>query len=131
MAQQPPELLVSVRSAAEAEAALEGGAHLIDVKEPRHGSLGRAADAVIGAVVARVAGRRPVSAALGELADAADGSPWSGAGLDYAKWGLSGMAGRDWRRRLAAVEQGLAAASPTCRPVTVAYADWERAGAPA
>ena len=33
-------LLVSVRDAAEAEAALRGGATLIDVKEPRHGSLG-------------------------------------------------------------------------------------------
>src|SRR5207237_10897019 len=34
-------LLVSVRSATEAGAALEGGADLIDIKEPRHGPLGR------------------------------------------------------------------------------------------
>ena len=33
-------LLVSVRSADEAEVALEGGADIIDVKEPLHGSLG-------------------------------------------------------------------------------------------
>ena len=33
-------LLVSVRSAAEAAAALEGGAHVIDVKEPLNGALG-------------------------------------------------------------------------------------------
>ena len=35
-------LLVSVRNGQEAEAALAGGAHVIDVKEPARGSLGRA-----------------------------------------------------------------------------------------
>src|SRR5690554_1200212 len=50
-----PRLLVSVRSPEEAEAALVGGADLIDVKEPAAGSLGRAADAVIEAVIGCVA----------------------------------------------------------------------------
>ena len=36
-------LLVSVRNVEEALAALEGGASLIDVKEPSRGPLGRAA----------------------------------------------------------------------------------------
>src|SRR5207244_7336185 len=35
-------LLVSVRSAAEAETALAGGADVVDVKEPRRGALGPA-----------------------------------------------------------------------------------------
>src|SRR5690242_18461623 len=60
-------LLVSVRSAAEAQAALTGGASLIDVKEPARGSLGRADAATLTDVLRMVAGRRPVSAALGEL----------------------------------------------------------------
>src|SRR5262245_13850027 len=64
-------LLVSVRSAAEAHAALAGGADLIDVKEPSRGPLGRADDSVISAVLVAVHGRRPVSAAMGELADMA------------------------------------------------------------
>ena len=64
-----PGLLVSVRSAAEACAALAGGAALIDVKEPAHGPLGRASDDVIRAVMDAVGGRCAVSAALGELAD--------------------------------------------------------------
>ena len=51
-------LLVSVRSAAEAEAALSGGASVIDVKEPTRGALGRADDAVIADVVRSPAGRR-------------------------------------------------------------------------
>ena len=46
-------LLVSVRSVEEAEAALAGGADLIDVKEPTRGSLGRADDAVIAAILRR------------------------------------------------------------------------------
>src|SRR5215212_6095908 len=55
-----PGLLVSVRNVEEAHRALEGGAALIDVKEPSRGALGRADDNVIAAVVAAVAGRRPV-----------------------------------------------------------------------
>src|SRR5262249_54305435 len=62
-----PRLLVSVRSAAEAIAAVEGGADLIDIKEPSHGSLGRADDAAVTAVLQAVGGRKPVSAAFGEL----------------------------------------------------------------
>ena len=65
-----PRLLVSVRDAAEAAAALAGGAALIDVKEPARGSLGRADAATIAAVVAAVGGRVPVSVALGELREA-------------------------------------------------------------
>ena len=49
-------LLVSVRSAAEAEAALTGGASVIDVKEPTRGALGRADDGVIADVIGAVAG---------------------------------------------------------------------------
>src|SRR6476620_4190786 len=64
-----PGLLVSVRSAVEALAALAGGADVIDVKEPSQGSLGAADDNTISAVVRAVAGRAPVSAALGELVD--------------------------------------------------------------
>jgi uncharacterized protein (UPF0264 family) len=63
-------LLVSVRSMEEAQAALEGGADLIDIKEPNRGPLGKARDSVIAAIVEVVAGRRPVSAAMGELCDA-------------------------------------------------------------
>ena len=44
------ELLVSVRSALEAEAALQGGADIIDVKEPMNGPLGRSDISTISAV---------------------------------------------------------------------------------
>ena len=121
------QLLVSVRSAQEAEAALRGGAALIDVKEPKHGSLGRAGDDVIAAVVRTVAGRGPVSAALGELADSPD-MPVEPS-LGYVKWGLA-AAREDWRSQLGGALRRLAEHRQSCRAVPVAYADWRRAGAP-
>jgi uncharacterized protein (UPF0264 family) len=125
------QLLVSVRSAAEARAALAGGAHLIDVKEPRRGSLGRASDATIAEVVRAVGGLRPVSAALGELAGPAESAVYPGPGLSFAKWGLSGLGKRpDWRERWRDAATRVAEAAPACRLVAVAYADWQLVGAP-
>jgi uncharacterized protein (UPF0264 family) len=119
-------LLVSVRDAAEVAPALEGGAALIDVKEPANGALGRAAEGVCSAVVAAAAGRVPVSAALGELLDGAGGV----AGVSYAKYGLAGCLRReDWAARLLAARERVEAGGG-CRLVFVAYADWERAQAP-
>ncbi len=121
-----PGLLVSVRSAAEAAAALAGGADLIDVKEPSRGALGRADDAVIRAVVAVVGGRRPVSAALGDLDE--QPQPPNGDGLAFVKWGLAGAIRQDnWRGRLTTAIRQLPA---SCRAVAVAYADGQRAEAP-
>lgn len=121
------QLLVSVRSAAEAEATLRGGAALIDVKEPERGSLGRADVEAIAAVVRSVAGRRRVSAALGELADTPDvpAEP----GLAYVKWGLASL-GASWQSRLLDAMRQLASHQPSCRVVAVAYADWQRAQSP-
>jgi uncharacterized protein (UPF0264 family) len=124
-------LLVSVRCAAEAEAALHGGASLIDVKEPANGALGRADDSVLTDVVRTVAGRRPLSAALGEVKDFWDEWP-AELSLTYVKWGLAGYRGNEyaWRSELWLAMQGLRKRQPSCRAVTVAYADWRRAGAP-
>lgn len=137
-----PRLLVSVRSAEEALAALVGGADIIDVKEPLHGSLGAATPATLAAVVRAVAGARPVSAALGELAPRT-GEPGPLAlsalppGLAFAKMGLA-AAPRDWRDRLTrhfdpSSQDGRPhhADAPGPRPIAAAYADAERAGSPA
>ncbi len=50
-----PRLLVSVRSAEEALAAIAGGADILDVKEPSRGSLGMANSEVIAAIARQVA----------------------------------------------------------------------------
>lgn len=132
-------LLVSVRDSDEAAEALAGGADIIDVKEPASGALGMAEPAVIADVIATVDGRRPTSAALGDLTDAAPGdstnaSPGDStnllpvtlaAGLSYVKIGLA-AAPADWARRLA---DAFAACTPA-RAIAVAYADCHRVGAP-
>lgn len=62
-------LLVSVRNGSEAAIAAASGADIIDVKEPDHGSLGFAGEAMIAEVVRAVRGRCPVSAAFGECVE--------------------------------------------------------------
>jgi uncharacterized protein (UPF0264 family) len=119
-----PKLLISVRSCAEALAALDGGADLIDIKEPLRGPLGGADARTIAAIVAAVAGRKPVSAALGELID-----PPSLAlphGLSYIKLGLHGAALRPWQKQLAQAF----AKHPEAAPIAVAYVDEVRRGDP-
>jgi uncharacterized protein (UPF0264 family) len=130
LSQQPMSaLLVSVRSVGEADAALSGGAAVIDVKEPNHGSLGRASDETIAQVIRFVANRTPVSAALGELLE--DQTAFSCRGLSYIKWGLAGC-GRQvrWPDELERARSHVENAYRSCRPVAVAYADWPRATAP-
>jgi uncharacterized protein (UPF0264 family) len=123
-------LLVSVRSTAEAIAAVEGGADLVDVKEPSRGSLGRADDAAVAAIVQAVGGRKPVSAAWGELREhlSCPQRTRGLGGLCYVKWGLARCGGTtDWPSMLDAAAGQLPSG---CRPVAVGYADWQRAAAP-
>lgn len=129
---RPIGLLVSVRNAAEVEAAISGGASLIDTKEPARGSLGRADDATIAAVIRAVAGRVPVSAALGEWAHPADQAlPESLGGIRYLKWGLAGWRGmKAWKGVLGVMDRYLAQRDGGPRLVAVAYADWRAAQAP-
>jgi uncharacterized protein (UPF0264 family) len=122
-------LLVSVRSLQEAQAALAGGASVIDIKEPARGSLGRASDATIAAIIKATADRRPVSAAMGELFQRLP--CYAEAGLSYLKWGLAGCGGRPhWRTDLAEAITHLQETAARCQAVAVAYADWRRAEAP-
>jgi uncharacterized protein (UPF0264 family) len=120
-------LLVSVRSTDEALAALEGGAAVVDIKEPGRGPLGRAEVATWSAVRGVVPRATRVSVALGELAEW-DGeilpaSAWSG--IAYRKLGLAGT-GPDWAARWAEVRDR----NPGPPWVAVAYADWTEARSP-
>ena len=87
--------LASVRSANEAAVALGGGADIIDAKEPASGALGGVSLAELSAIVRAVAGRRPVSATIGDcpLGEAADRIAATAAtGVDYVKIGFFGDA---------------------------------------
>jgi uncharacterized protein (UPF0264 family) len=89
-------LLVSVRNAIEASAALAGGADIIDAKEPTAGALGAVDIATFRNIHAAVGLARPISAALGD-ADEEDSlerqaSAFTSAGAEFVKVGLSGIA---------------------------------------
>ncbi len=60
-------MLASVRSLDEALIALEGGADLIDLKEPSRGALGALDHAAVRICVQAISGRRPVSATIGDI----------------------------------------------------------------
>ncbi|MCS7020989.1 MAG: (5-formylfuran-3-yl)methyl phosphate synthase [Gemmataceae bacterium] len=124
-----PQLLVSVRRADEVAAALAGGADLIDVKEPARGALGAAEAEVVAAVLEAVAGRVPVSAALGEWSEhALVHAHWHlELPLRYVKWGLAGYPFTPgWGEDLLEVRRQLPLHTDM---VLVAYADYERAKA--
>jgi len=132
-------LLVSVRDAVEAAAALEGGATVVDVKEPVRGSLGMADPEVAAAVAAVVGHRAPWTLACGELRDGVEvihdhvrrvvGLLPAGAAPPFAaKAGPADAGEAGWRERLMAFGRGLPSG---VAPVAVAYGDWERVAAPA
>jgi uncharacterized protein (UPF0264 family) len=123
------QLLVSVRDATEAAAALAGGVDYIDVKEPTRGALGYADSDVLCAVAAAVGDRVPISAALGEITAPLPTSSLSGlAKYRYAKVGLAGACRLpDWPQ----VWRSLVSRLPqSVRPVAVIYADAENCDAP-
>ena len=60
-------MLASVVDDLELEMAIEAGADIIDLKNPRTGALGALPMALIRGLTARSAGRRPVSATVGDL----------------------------------------------------------------
>lgn len=93
-------LLVSPINAVEAEAAMAGGADILDVKNPREGSLGANFPWVIRSVAEVAAGMVPISATIGDFdfkpgtaSLAALGAAFSGA--DYIKVGLLKVRDRD------------------------------------
>lgn len=133
-------LLVSVRNAAEAAAALAGGAAIVDVKEPAHGPLGAADPPVVAAIAAAVGTRTAWTMACGELREGAAGIAShlervravlrdAPAAVPPAavKAGLAGLAAGSWR---SAVRELWTALPPGVDRVAVAYADWRVAAAP-
>ena len=123
-------LLVSVRNASEAAAALDGGADIVDAKEPGNGALGPVSHRTLTAIMAAVAGATPVSVALGETSrdDVVSGArAATRAGVAFGKVGFAGM--RRQRRTAAHAVTAVAALLPAAT-VLVAYADHERADAP-
>src|SRR5689334_18126014 len=102
--------------------ALDGGAHVIDIKEPSRGPLGAADSETVRAVAAGLGSATLLSVALGELLDAAPRlSSADLHGATFAKLGLSGCGScADWADRYLERTGRLLGG---VRPVAVVYAD--------
>lgn len=131
--------MVSVRSAAEARVALSAGCEILDIKEPRRGSLGMAALDVLAEIVCVVQSTRApplISAALGETLnwdDPTAASPISlPAGLSYLKLGMAGLGSdANWPVAWRTVRDRFCSRSTAdSQWVAVIYADYRLCDAP-
>lgn len=122
-------LLVSVVDALEVEEAVLGGAAIIDIKNPREGSLGAQPPRKIAEIAAVIPPGVESSAAIGDVPNlpgtaalAAAGA--AGCGIDYVKVGLLHVVGGiDAVRLLTEVRLAVKACSPRTRVIACAYAD--------
>lgn len=127
-------LLVSPMNIDEARAALAGGADIIDVKNPKEGSLGANFPWAIRAVAELARGRVPVSATIGDLefkpgtaSLAALGAASSGA--EYVKAGLLGVkTASQAEEMLVGIVRAVKDYDAEKKIVASAYSDYARVG---
>lgn len=127
-------LLVSVVDSSDASEALEGGAHILDVKNPEEGSLGANFPWVIRQVREKAPPQIEVSATLGDLPNiagtaslAALGAAYSG--VDYVKVGLLGTKTADEALHvLKSVCRAVRSYSSSVKVIAAGYADFEGVG---
>ena len=137
-------LLVSVRCADEVAIAVDGGADIIDVKEPTHGSLGMATPETLATCATVVPEQLLWTVAGGELVENIESGfaavqEVGGQGVacsrrslkrlpDAVKFGLSQCEGTPWEH----VFQNVGGQLPECvQVIPVAYADQQAASSPA
>lgn len=129
-------LLVSVACREEAAAALAGGADIIDAKDPTAGPLGAVSLAVLREIVATVNRTRPVTAALGDVADERalerNACAYAIAGAILVKIGFAGVTSPEKAATLllSAVRGAAAGSDGRCGVIAVAYADARRVASP-
>jgi len=124
-------LLISVSNEAEARAAIDGGADIIDAKEPARGPLGAVSTTTLREIVRAIDGRLPVSAALGDAADekavALAARRAAAERLAYVKIGFAGVSDASRVESLiAAAVHGAGMVSTSAGVIAVAYADASR-----
>lgn len=99
-------MLASVNSIAEARMVLSFNVDIIDLKQPAHGALGALDAALVRNIVAHIAGRKPVSATIGDLPLRAEIvrpaiAGMAQTGVDFIKIGF--FPGNDWQACLPAL----------------------------
>jgi len=128
-------LLISVTTTSEVPAAVQGGADIIDVKNPAEGALGASPPSVICSVREATPDHLPVSAALGDVPNlpgtislAALGA--ADCGVQYVKIGLMGpRRAADALRMLETVCRAVNEYAPQTLVIASAYADAQRVDA--
>ena len=124
-------LLVSVANAADASAALAGGADVIDAKNPLAGALGPVSADVLREIHATVAGARLVTAAIGDASDETEieraAGTFAAAGAALVKVGFAGI--RNASRIETLIRAAVRGARAPTGVVAVAYADAQPVGA--
>ncbi|WP_051335899.1 (5-formylfuran-3-yl)methyl phosphate synthase [Methylocapsa acidiphila] len=99
-------MLASVANSLEADAVWEGGADIVDLKDPAKGALGALDTSIVAEVVRAAAKRRLVSATAGDSFASAQAAVdavarMASTGVDYVKLGFaSGTSGADCIRAL-------------------------------
>lgn len=127
------ELMVSVRSGAEAELALAEGVRWLDIKEPARGSLGAADPEIWDQIAARLPHRSgaddvQLSIALGEFTEICGTVPNVPPRVDFIKVGLAGCASvADWQTSAA---RWCDTISGNAQRVAVHYVDHHQANSP-
>jgi len=127
-------LLVSVVDYGEACEAVEGGADIVDVKNPMEGPLGANFPWVIREIRRKVPANVELSATIGDLQNlpgtaalAALGAAESGA--DYVKAGLLGpRTSKDGVLLMAAICRAVKDLNPRTRVIAAGYADYKSIG---
>lgn len=133
---QAIKLLVSVSSAVEARAALDGGADIIDAKDPSAGALGMVSRSTLHEIASVVGTCRPVSAALGDGCEEADveraAFACASAGAAFVKIGFASTTdpARVARLLTAAVSGVQRQDTHQCGVVAATYAETEGVGSP-
>jgi uncharacterized protein (UPF0264 family) len=122
------QLLVSVADSEEARDAVNGGADLIDAKDPTSGALGAVSLAALDRIRSMVAGRRVVTAAIGDALDEESveriAFDYGALGVGFVKIGFAGITDIDRVERLiAAAVKGAHATGHRSGVAAVAYAD--------
>jgi hypothetical protein len=122
-------LLVSVVDALEVEEAVLGGAAIIDIKNPREGSLGAQPPRKIAEIAAVIPRGLESSAAIGDVPNLPGTAALAAAGaaqcgVDYVKVGLLHVAAEaDAVPLLTEVREAVKACNPKARVIACAYAD--------
>ncbi len=127
-------LLVSVVNKGEVPAAIEGGAEIIDIKNPNEGSLGAASPWIIRDIIDEVGSRRQTSCAIGDVPNLPGTVSLAAAGAaalhpDYVKIGLLGAVSREQATKImTSAVRAVQSTAPAVKVIACGYGDWTLVG---